>query len=155
MKKGNILALTLLVFMGVFFSGSLLFYQVSKVSDYRDAIAMEPFRMDLTLMYDRVSSDPLCVAYEDHTIVPNSIDIEKFSSDQLDVCITNDPRIPQQYPSLLIEILDQGGQNVEHSAQTSNFVRYKLESILVLASIYEDGKIKPRQVRVTGSPGLK
>lgn len=155
MKKANILALTILVFMGVFFSGSLLFYQVSKVSDYRHAMAQEPFKMDLTLMYDRITSEPRCTAYEDHSIIPNSIDLTKFSSANLDVCISNDPRIPQQYPSVLIEVLDHTGQSVEYTAQTSNFVRYKLETIMVTTHVYDDGKILPRMVRVTGSPGLQ
>ena len=155
MKRGNILALVMIVFMGVFISGSILFYQVSKVSDYRDAIAQEPFKMDLTLMYDRITSEPKCVAYEDKIVVPNSIELDRLTNENLDVCINNDPRIPQQYPSVLVEVLANDRETVEHSAQTSNFVRYKLETITLLTNIYVDGKLIPRYVRVTGSPGLK
>lgn len=153
MRRANTLATIILVFMATFITGSILFYQVSKVQDYREAIAIEPFTLDLMLFYDRITNNPDCLAYEKDVVLPNSIDKEKFNSLNLDNCIFNDPTIPQYYPSVKLKILNED-DSVQHEAQTSNFVRYKLEEITILTNFVTDGSIESKYVTIIGSPGL-
>ena len=153
LKRGSILTLVMLVFLGVFISGSILFYQVSKVTEIRESIGSKPFKIDLALFYERITGNTDCLAAEEYTVVPTSIDMDKFNSDSLDNCIRNDPALPQLYPSVQLEILD--GDKVESTVKTSNFVRYKLDSFTVLTNIYEDGAYTAKYVRVTGSPGIE
>jgi len=153
LKRANILGLVTLVFLGAFISGSILMYQASKVSEYREAIGKQPFKLDLIYLFERITGNPDCVAVVDYVVLPTSIDMAKFTSEALDNCIYNDPTIPQKFQSVLIEVLDDNDKVIA-TAQTSNFVRYRLDTEIFRANVYDEGELTTRYVRVTGSPGL-